>query len=120
MKPVNQIALDWACRSFGADHVYNLPIRALRLAEEAVELAQAHRVPKEKLLDLVEIVYARPQGDPYQELGGVAMTATILAAAQQGHDLEDFLLAELLRVLAKPTQQFAKRNQDKIDLGLTA
>jgi hypothetical protein len=41
MKPTTTIALDWACRSFGNDHVYNFPVRALRCAEEAVELARA-------------------------------------------------------------------------------
>ena len=119
MKPTTQIALDWACRSFGGDHVYNLPIRALRCAEEAVELAQAYNIPKEKMLDLVEIVYGRPPGKRDQELGGVAMTATVLAAAC-GFDLDTFFEIELRRVLAKPAEHFAQRNQDKIDLGLTA
>lgn len=119
MRPINAIALDWACRSFGIEHVYNFPVRALRCAEEAVELAQAYKIPKEKMLDLVEIVYSRPPGEPEQELGGVAMTATVLAAAH-GHDLDAFFEVELRRVLAKSTEHFAKRNQDKIDLGLTA
>lgn len=119
MKPTTTIALDWACRSFGNDHVYNFPVRALRCAEEAVELAQAYKVSKEKMLELVEIVYSRPPGEPEQELGGVAMTATVLAAAH-GHDLDTFFEVELRRVLAKSTEHFAKRNQDKIDLGLTA
>lgn len=119
MKATTQIALDWAVRSFGQEHVYNFPIRALRLVEEAVELAQAHGIPKDKLLDLVGIVYSRPPGEPDQELGGVAMTATVLAAAH-GHDLDAFFDVELRRVLAKPTAHFAKRNQDKLDLGLTA
>jgi NTP pyrophosphatase (non-canonical NTP hydrolase) len=119
MKPTTTIALDWACRSFGNDHVYNFPVRALRCAEEAVELAQAYKIPKDKMLELVEIVYSRPPGEPEQELGGVAMTATVLAAAH-GHDLEAFFEVELRRVLAKPSEHFTKRNQDKIDLGLTA
>jgi NTP pyrophosphatase (non-canonical NTP hydrolase) len=119
MRPMNTIALDWACRSFGSDHVYNFPVRALRCAEEAVELAQAYNISKEKMLELVEIVYSRPPGKPEQELGGVALTATVLAAAH-GHDLESFLEVELRRVLAKPSEHFAKRNQDKIDMGLTA
>lgn len=119
MKPTTTIALEWAVRSFGQDHVYNFPIRALRLVEEAVELAQAHGLPKEKVLELVEIVYSRPAGDPDQELGGVAMTATVLAAAH-GHDLDAFFEVELRRVLAKPSKHFAQRNQDKIKLGLTA
>ena len=119
MKPTTEIALDWACRSFGEDHVYNLPIRALRCAEEAIELAQAYGIPKNKMLDLVEIIYGRPPGKPDQELGGVAMTATVLAAAN-GCDLDQYFETELRRVLSKPPSHFAQRNQDKIDLGLTA
>lgn len=119
MRPTTQIALDWATRSFGREHVYNFSIRALRLAEEAVELAQAYGIPREKMLELVGIVYGRPAGAPEQELGGVMMTATVLAAAH-GHDPDAFFQIELRRVLAKSTEHFAKRNQDKLDLGLTA
>lgn len=119
MDSTTKIALDWAIRSFGDEHVYNLPIRALRCAEEAIELAQAYEIPKQKMHELVEIVYGRPVGLPQQELGGVAMTATVLAAAQ-GSGLDWFFERELRRVLAKPAEHFAKRNQDKIDLGLTA
>ena len=119
MKPTTQIALDWATRSFGREHVYNFSVRALRLAEEAVELAQAYDIPKDKMIDLVNIVYARPNGNPEQEIGGVMMTVTVLAAAH-GHDPEAFFDIELRRVLAKPSEHFAKRNQDKLDLGLTA
>ncbi len=119
MKAITKIALEWATRSFGPDHVYNFSVRALRCAEEAVELAQAYKVPKEKMLELVEIVYSRPSGNPEQELGGVLLTATVLAAAH-GHDPDAFFEEELRRVLRKPPEHFAKRNQDKIDLGLTA
>jgi NTP pyrophosphatase (non-canonical NTP hydrolase) len=119
MRTTTKLALDWACRSFGDEHVYNGPIRALRLAEEAVELAQAYGIPKDKVIDLIGIVYSRPAGIPSQELGGVMMTTTVLAASL-GHDPEMYLENELRRVLAKPVHHFAQRNQEKLDLGLTA
>lgn len=118
MKATTRIALDWAIRSFGSDHVYNFPIRALRLAEEAVELAQALEIPKQKMIELVEMVYGRPPGSLTQELGGVAMTAEILAAAQS-LSLDDFFEIELRRVLSKPTADFSKRNDEKVKLGMT-
>jgi NTP pyrophosphatase (non-canonical NTP hydrolase) len=118
MKPTTIIALDWAIRSFGEDHVHNFPIRSLRVAEEAVELAQAYNVPREKLIDLVNIVYDRPKGNPNQEIGGVLMTITVLCAAL-GFDPDEGFERELRRVLAKSSTHFAKRNQEKIDLGLT-
>lgn len=119
MRATAQIALDWARRCFGAEHVSNVPIRCLRLTEEAVELAQAAGIPKDKMLDLVDIVYSRPKGEIAQEIGGVMMTATVLCAAL-GLDTDHFFEIELRRVLAKSTDHFAKRNQDKIDGGLSA
>jgi hypothetical protein len=119
MKPLHRLALDWAIRSFGAEHVSNLPIRSLRLAEESVELAQAYGVPRDKMLDLVNIVYDRPRGDPIQEIGGVMMTITVLCAAN-GIDPDDAFVIELRRVLEKPSAHFAQRNLDKVQLGLTA
>lgn len=119
MKPTAQIALDWARRSFGAEHVNNIPIRSLRLAEEAVELAQAAGIPKDKMYDLVDIVYSRPKGELTQELGGVMMTAVVLSAVM-GLDADHFFETELRRVLAKPPEHFAARNQEKLDLGLQA
>ncbi|WP_439398510.1 hypothetical protein ACRQ5Q_14565 [Bradyrhizobium sp. PMVTL-01] len=118
MRSITRLALDWALRSFGHEHVYNLSIRALRCAEEAIELAQAYDVPKSTVLQLVDVVYSRPPGNVDQELGGVAMTATILAAARH-QDLDSYLETELRRVLAKPVEHFKQRNQDKVDLGLT-
>lgn len=119
MQATVRIALDWAIRAFGAAHVYNMPIRALRCAEEAVELCQAYNVDKATMLRLVDTVYAREAGTPDQEIGGVLMTINVLCGA---HDYNPDALfeRELLRVLAKPVEHFTKRNQDKIDLGLTA
>lgn len=117
MKTSTRLANEWARRSFGEDQMTNFGTRALRIAEEAVELAQAHEITREKMHELVDIVYNRPVGDPVQELGGVAMTAELMAA-MYGLDLEDFFVRELSRVLAKPTSHFAQRNADKEALGL--
>ena len=117
-KDITKIALDWAIRCFGHEHVHNIPDRALRLAEEAVELAQAAGIPKDKMLDLVNIVYSRPIGDVEQEIGGVMMTVTALVAANYNYDPDHFLYNELQRVLAKPIEHFTKRHQEKNELGL--
>lgn len=119
MRATTRIALDWAIRAFGAEHVYNNSVRSLRVAEEAVELAQAYGVDKKTLLHLVETVYSRPPGKPEQEMGGVLMTITVMCAASSC-DPDAVFERELLRVLAKPVEHFTRRNQDKIELGLTA
>jgi hypothetical protein len=118
MKQLVQIALDWSIRSFGRAHVQDKKVRALRLAEEAIEFCQARDVPIEQMRLLIDTVYGRPVGDANQEIGGVFMTA-VIAAAIEGLDPEECFLIELRRVLAKSPEHFRKRNQDKLDLGLT-
>lgn len=117
MNALHVVLLDWAVRCFGADHVHQRRVRALRIVEEAVELAQACEVDAELVCSLVRNVYSRPKGDVYQELGGVVVTAAVFSAAQFVQDSDLVMLAETRRILAKPVEHFTKRNQDKIDLG---
>lgn len=115
MKLLTRIAVEWATRCFGMEHVQNYPLRSLRLAEEAIELTQAFGVPKAKMHELIELVYARPPGEPTQKLGGVALTLTVLCGLM-ARDPDDFFGIELRRVLSKPAEHFAKRNQEKPDV----
>lgn len=117
MRPIITIALDWAVRSFGREHVFDTRIRALRVAEEAVELAQAAGVEENQMHKLVDIVYGRPSGSVILEIGGVLMTTYVLAA-RLSRDPEEIFVAELRRVLEKPPEHYAKRNKEKLDLGL--
>lgn len=117
MKHLQALANSWAIRAFGTAHVANSKICALRLLEEAIELAQAEGVLRCMVDHCVEVVYSRPVGDANQEIGGVLMTSAVYCGCK-GLDLEEALRIELDRVLAKPLEQFAKRNQEKIDLGL--
>lgn len=118
MKHLQALASSWAVLAFGKAHVTNSKIRALRLLEEAIELAQAEGVQRHMIDHCTEVVYSRPVGLANQEIGGVLMTAAVYCSCR-GMDIEEVLKNELDRVLAKPLEKFAKRNQDKIDLGLT-
>jgi phosphoribosyl-ATP pyrophosphohydrolase len=117
MRPAIKIALDWAIRAFGREHVYDNRIRALRVAEEAIELAQACGVDGKQLLELVKIVYNRPVGQMTWEIGGVLMTINVLCASNN-LDPEDVFTEELLKVLQVPADFYTKRNQEKLSLGL--
>lgn len=117
IKALTQIAVEWGIRCFGVDHMRNRRIRALRFAEEAVELAQACGVSEEKAAELVHVVYSRPQGTIHQELGGSMVTLAVLSRAV-GYDLEDAFQVEILRCLSKDPAHFAARNKEKLDLGL--
>ena len=114
-----RVAYEWALRCFGYDHVSDVPVRALRNAEEAVELAQALNVPEQKMHDLVSMVYSRPVGTPAQEVGGQMLTLTILSCTL-GLDPDECLDDELSRVLSKSREHFAKRNDEKNALGFGA
>ncbi len=118
MKFIQQLANNWAIRAFGFEHTKNSKVRALRLLEEAIELAQAEGVQRHLVDHCTEVVYSRPVGEAHQEIGGVLMTAAVYCGCV-GRDMEEVLATELDRVLAKPLTQFHQRNQDKINLGLT-
>jgi hypothetical protein len=55
--------------------------RTHRFLEEALELAQANGCSREDAIMLVEYVFARPQGQPDQEVGGVMVTLASLCSA---------------------------------------
>jgi hypothetical protein len=118
MSVLSRLACEWAIRSFGPEHVINKPTRSLRIVEEAIELCQAFKVPKDLVHLCVDTVYERPPGEPLQEIGGILLTTNILCAASGNMEPDDILECELARVLAKPPKHFADRNQQKVDLGL--
>ena len=117
MSVLSRLAWSWARRSFGRDHVSNIPTRALRHGEEAIEVMQAAAVPKETALKCVETVYSRPVGDLKQEIGGSLLTLNILCEELR-YESDYLFEVELARVLGKSTEHFADRNQQKINLGL--
>jgi hypothetical protein len=112
-----QILWEWGIRCFGKAHMTDPKIRGLRAAEEMVELCQALEVDPDKLHALIDIVYSRPPGDVRKEFGGVMVTTMVLAWNQH-MSLEQCLQDEMLRVLSKDAAHFAKRNAEKIQLGL--
>ena len=119
IKALTKISVEWGLRCFGVDHMRNRGIRALRFAEEALELAQACGVSEAKAAELVRVVYSRPQGVIHQEVGGSMVTLAVLCHTV-GIDLEEAFEIEVRRCLSKDPAHFAKRNKEKLDLGLTA
>lgn len=96
-KALTEIAFDWGCRCFGFEHMNNRSIRGLRFAEEAIELAQACGVSEDKMAELVRVVYSRPVGEAYQEVGGSMVTLTVLCRTL-GIDLENAFQVEVRRL----------------------
>jgi hypothetical protein len=78
--------------------------RALRLLEEAVELAQAEGITLAQVARQVAHVYERPAGDPEQEAGGVAVCLLGWCAAT-GAGFAYIAELEMARIEAKPIDE---------------
>lgn len=92
--------------------------RALRMFEEAVELAQAAGNDPAQLHRLIDYVYARPVGTVESELGGVGVCLLALAAAAN-LSADETEQREVDRVMSRPIDHFSRRNQEKNDAGFT-
>jgi hypothetical protein len=87
----------WLGKVFDAKVRNSVEERALRLLEEACELAQALNVTRDDAIRLVNYVYNRPVGNPGQEVAGTMVTLAAVACAA-GIDLEGVVLAEADRI----------------------
>jgi hypothetical protein len=107
-----EMLASWAELAFGRDQATSLPQRALRLLEEAIEAFQATGGDPAIAHKLVDFVFGRPAGTVNQELGGVAVTTLLLAAAA-GLSADEEECREIHRVLTKPLKEFSERNAGK-------
>lgn len=111
---------DWVQRIIAEPaEATSIPQRALRLLEEAIELAQASGLDKEYVKLLCNNIYSRPIGNIVQELGGVSVTLLAMCSAI-GYDADAVEALEVQRVLSSPTEKFQKRNVEKNAMGFTA
>ena len=109
-------AAAWCARAFGDDSLADRRKRALRLLEEAIELYQAEQGSQDQAGALVAHVFAKPVGEPAQEVGGVSLTLLSYCHAA-GLDADGCEAAELARVLATPLQDIQKRYARKTEAG---
>jgi NTP pyrophosphatase (non-canonical NTP hydrolase) len=101
---------NWVFETLGPESAENAQERSLRTAEEVVELAQACGVPHEVLHRLVDYVFARPVGDPAQEISGVLITLYSTANAL-GISADEALGAELQRIQRPEVREKVRRRQ---------
>jgi hypothetical protein len=94
---------EWVRTRIGADHLQPRE-RAMRLLEEAAELAQAEGITSDLAIKQLEHVYSRPAGEPSQEAAGVAVTL-LGWCASRGERLLDLAIREIQRIEAKPLEQ---------------
>ena len=100
----------WVRHTLGDEELRNRPVRALRFAEEAIELAQACGVDASALHKLVDYVFSRPVGEPSKELGGCLLTLYTVAETL-GVSLNDEFETELVRVHSPEVIERVRRRQ---------
>lgn len=93
--------------------------RAMRMLEEALELAQAMGVTEEEAERLRANVFQKPAGEVAQELGGAAIT--LFACAESvGQSLLDCGKKEMDRVESLPVDRFRRRQEQNVQEGIGA
>lgn len=112
-----QIAVEaWVCRMFGPQAMATRE-RAMRLAEEAIELAQAEGIGADDLHRLVDHVLAKPAGKAPQEAGGVGVCLLAWAAGAK-QSLWPLIDDEIIRIHGKTKEHFLSRHRIKSDAGI--
>ena len=106
----------WVRTRIGPGHM-NRKERAMRLFEEAAELAQAEGITAEQLVTQIAYVFTRPGGEPSQEAGGVAV-CIVGYCAGIGTTFLDVLERELRRIEAKPISEIRGSLARKADSDL--
>lgn len=113
--PQQADVLQWAINSFGPI-AKNRDERAARLAEEAIEVAQAEGVSLEIVQRIAARVYSRPPGELWQELGGLAITALAFADNVE-LSFSECAQSEWQRVLSKPRDWWQRKHAEKVAAG---
>ena len=108
----------WVRQTFG-DAAMALPERGMRLAEEAIEAAQAAGVAEHTALQIVMRVYGRKPGELSRELGQVGVTLVALAEAAD-ISAEAAERSEWERVQTIKREDFAVRHAAKVEIGIAS
>jgi len=94
---------DWVSTRIGVQYT-SAKERAMRLLEEAVELAQSENITWNQAVAQIHYVYGRSKGEPEQEAGGVAVCLLGWCAAHKT-TLQEIALREIERIEAKPLNE---------------
>jgi hypothetical protein len=107
----------WVIDRFGIVCQTDYGERAMRVLEEAYELAQSVGVSSTAAFVTLQHVYSKPKGNPAQELAGVGVTALAMAECL-GEDFATIVIEETTRILGLSREHFQKRHQAKADAGI--
>jgi len=100
MRTFQQEIKEWCLACFGPEITADKIERNHRFLEEALELVQSCGCTISEAHQLVDYVFNRPVGDPFQESGGVSVTHAALCNAN-GIDMGDAAVSEAVRIWTK-------------------
>lgn len=108
----------WVVSCLGLESLMDRKVRATRVLEEAIELAQAEGIQEHFVEAWVKRVYSRPPGEPIQEMAGIGFCLLAYAVCVDenlGHVVE----AEVTRVSTPEMMKRIKERQaEKMKVGL--
>lgn len=104
-------------RCFGRAVVDDRRERVTRILEEAIELAQAEGLDEDVVARMTARVFAKPAGDPRQELGGLGVCVLVYAEAA-GVSADALEAEEVAAILARDPAYFRGRQNAKAAQGL--
>lgn len=116
MRDLQKRVMEWVRTRIGPEHTHSRE-RAMRLLEEAVELAQAEGIFIESVQRQVGHVYGRPAGEPEQEAAGVAV-CLLAWCESRGISFVTLAAREIERIEAKPLDQIRGSLGRKTDADL--
>lgn len=120
MSDLQNIVWEWCKSTLGPAAASHRQERALRLLEEALELAQAESLGMPIVIQLMLRVWSRPVGEVHQEVAGIGVT-TLAYCAAAGLDFERELEIELERIRRPEVQESIRKKQhEKREAGVSA
>lgn len=111
-KIIAELILNWAVTIFGKV-AKNPKERAMRVFEEAAELAQGTDVSYHECNQILIRTFNRPKNEGHLEVGGLLVTVYAYCATQK-IDPMFALESEVERVLAKDSSHWKKKFDDKV------
>lgn len=107
-----RLAFNWARGTFGEESARSQRVRAARILEEAIELAQVCGLTTGDVANVTQQVYAKPAGDLRQEIGGLEVCIASLCGLH-GISMDECYEKEFARCLLE-SKRIAEKNLKKV------
>ena len=118
VQPLKQLIIaDWVRTNFGANILFDRNERGKRTLEEAVEVAQSVGITCDEIIAIVDRVYSKPVGEPYQEVGGLGVTLLALCSCL-GFSMDAAIQDEIARIHTFPPEYWQSRQNAKAVAGV--